>query len=759
MDHGSIVLVKGYPTLYSALDKNIKIKTLEGIETDLHITNICFTLLRDDSQILYASTTKELFFYKIFDKEERLFLLNSDSGAYSNCLFPRGDKLLMATSMDTQILEYINLEMGPSLFFEGKKQYAFYFKNYIVFVVIDDKTNILAIYDKNNRFFSYYNTNYSKISGMCSDGEYIFAFVEVAYGLKKLVKLKEKDNKYKFEIFYKRSFFDNALEYAKNLNYDNKKIAEIHQRHGDHLYVKQDFFKAVEQYIYTINYLDPSSVIQKFLDGSKLDYLILYLEALHKENSFEFRCQKEMKDYTALLLNCYIKQKQIMKLKEFVEGKDISPQLLNVETAIEVCKDTNQIDLALNIAEKSKMFDAYVQLMIDYKKNYSLALEYVKKEGNIEKNLETILKHGQKLLNNAPEASQRFIKEIVSQILSVNNNSGMNYKYEKVMKVYINQDKLLEELLDFIIMKDEDNCSNQIIHRRVELYLEKIVNGINVSQNSEKILKIINHKKFSTRYDQNYLLMIFKTHKYTQGIISLSEIMQLRQELLTIYMENHNNDKIISICTNYAGQDSSYWIQALNYFINSSLDNKYEYIQIILDKVTELDIISPIVILDILKTKETAFETIREFFLKILRKENKMMTDNKAEFDKNDERYNSYSNETMELKTKATQFSMVKCAICNQPTNNVNVVPVVFFLCHHAFHLYCLNAEIRDDNKDESQCPTCWQRSHHVLNRIKQSEEKTENFNEFKMELEANHKKFDHISKFMGMGMFKTSSL
>lgn len=120
------------------------------------------------------------------------------------------------------------------------------------------------------------------------------------------------------------------------------------------MYIKGDYQKAIEQYIFTINYLDPSYVIQKFLDGSKLDYLILYLEALHSENNFSFRCTKEMKDYTALLLNCYIKQKQISKLKTFVEGKELTPQLFNVETAIDVCKESNQIDLALNIAEKVK---------------------------------------------------------------------------------------------------------------------------------------------------------------------------------------------------------------------------------------------------------------------------------------------------------------------------------------------------------------------------------------------------------------------
>lgn len=251
--------------------------------------------------------------------------------------------------------------------------------------------------------------------------------------------------------------------------------------------------------------------------------------------------------------------------------------------------------------------------------------------------------------------------------------------------------------------------------------------------------------------------MLFKSNKYTQGIIALSDLMQLRQEQLTIYMENHNNDKIISTCSNYAGNDPSFWIQALNHFINSTIDTKYKFIDIILDKVVDDEIISPIVILEILKSKDTEFGHVREFLLKLLKKEHKVIEQNEKEFEKNDEKNNLFNNELFDLKTKATQFSMIRCSICNQPTTNINVVPVVFFLCHHAFHLYCLNAELRDDeNRDDQQCPTCWQRSNHVLNRIKQSEDKKEDYNDFNIELKQNPKKFELVSKYLGMGMFKT---
>ena len=81
------------------------------------------------------------------------------------------------------------------------------------------------------------------------------------------------------------------------------------------MYKKGDYEKSVDQYKLTINYLDPTYVIQKFMDDPKKDYLIKYLEELQNNGEFERNCnQKRFNEFTTLLFNCYIKQKQIDKL-------------------------------------------------------------------------------------------------------------------------------------------------------------------------------------------------------------------------------------------------------------------------------------------------------------------------------------------------------------------------------------------------------------------------------------------------------------
>jgi len=80
---------------------------------------------------LYATTTRSTYFYKVNSKEEDYFQeLNVDSGAYSGCIAVDEDKLVIAPSVDTHVMEYVNLERGPLWFFDGKKQVKYILLTY-----------------------------------------------------------------------------------------------------------------------------------------------------------------------------------------------------------------------------------------------------------------------------------------------------------------------------------------------------------------------------------------------------------------------------------------------------------------------------------------------------------------------------------------------------------------------------------------------------------------------------------------------------
>jgi hypothetical protein len=82
-----------------------------------------------------------------------------------------------------------------------------------------------------------------------------------------------------------------------------------------------------------------------------------------------------------------------------------------------------------------------------------------------------LLKYGQKFLAETPVKISRILKSFISQVLNL-RKSGNDplIKYENLIKIFINQESLLEELLDFILISD-DNCDSTILHRYILTYL------------------------------------------------------------------------------------------------------------------------------------------------------------------------------------------------------------------------------------------------------------------------------------------------
>ena len=113
--------------------------------------------------------------------------------------------------------------------------------------------------------------------------------------MKYIIKIKEKENKIKFEIFYSKNEYDLARDYALKIKCHPSKLAEISRRYAEYEYSKGNFEIAIKQYIKTINYLEPNTIIEKFLEKAKLDYLILYLEAIQNNEEFQKSLKRKKK--------------------------------------------------------------------------------------------------------------------------------------------------------------------------------------------------------------------------------------------------------------------------------------------------------------------------------------------------------------------------------------------------------------------------------------------------------------------------------
>ena len=64
-------------------------------------------------------------------------------------------------------------------------------------------------------------------------------------------------------MLYRKNLHLLALNLAKTQGLDESSVADIHRQYGDHLYTKGDYDGAMQQYIKTIGFLQPSYVIRK----------------------------------------------------------------------------------------------------------------------------------------------------------------------------------------------------------------------------------------------------------------------------------------------------------------------------------------------------------------------------------------------------------------------------------------------------------------------------------------------------------------
>ena len=116
------------------------------------------------------------------------------------------------------------------------------------------------------------------------------------------------------------------------------------------------------------------------------------------------------KDYTALLLNCYVKMKQKDKISELIEkseSKNNGESIFDIDTAIEVCRQQEEtLDQAEALAEKSNNFKLLVQIKIENRHDNAAALDLIdKKINNLKEKVQCLQQYVPKLLKKKDDSS------------------------------------------------------------------------------------------------------------------------------------------------------------------------------------------------------------------------------------------------------------------------------------------------------------------------------------------------------------------
>ena len=745
------------------------------------ITNIKYVF--NQEFLLYFSTSDFVYYKRIGDVKPNMVgneYIHSGADPH-NFDVNSNRNVVVTTPNNNYIEEYdfiertITYEKLYTKIFGRTTKHIKLFRNLFVFVLYEgkekEKKQVLCIYDPKNNIFATFDETFGQ-----KDILFIITTEERIYILfsgsssKNIICLKEWDEKKKFEFFYDKEFFDIAYAYGKNLGYEKEKLADISKAYAEFLYKKGDFERSIEQYKLTINYLDPNYVIKKFLGGQK-NYLVDYLEELQVNKNFKFNLSndKRFNDFTALLLNIYIKQKRIDKLENFILKQNIKDNT-TILTIIEVCKDTNNIDLALNLAKKANMDDIYIQILIELKKDFNASLKYINEIKKLKTKFKILMNYGRKLLeekaiiNEVVMTINKFVDEIIN-IKSTNPNDEKlnNLKYEQILSIFIskeNEDKL-EQLLNKFINEDPD-CPQPIIIRSIEFYIdrykekEKNKSG---NENARKIKQIMS--KFKNKLDKNYLLMLFKISGFDEGIAELSKIMELDQDLLSLYMERQDYQKINEFCRKNKEKDKkmNYWLQALNFYIDVSNKSNNKEISAniieVLDNLSTKEEFSPMNLLDILEkasndqNRVIEIKEIRKYFKDWINQKKELLKDDKIETEENYKKIEEYDKNIKDIHMSAKKFDSYSTSKCYSCKSSLDM-PFVFFICGHGYHKSCL-----DEIDGKFECPVCKGKNGKYFNQIKEGEKYASEPDKYQEELKKEKQnKFDVFANFLGRGVF-----
>ncbi|KAG8192364.1 hypothetical protein JTE90_029095 [Oedothorax gibbosus] len=698
---------------------------------------------------LFATTSDEVYSFNLSVKDKETKILLDQLGCPPRCSVISDSKQDHQFVMGRKeaVYFYQHDGRGPCFAFEGEKTILHWFRSFLVTVGKDSKVvhasatspppvemNIVTVYDIQNKFIAY-SSPLPAVVDVISEWGSLYVLSQDG----KLYNLQEKDTQSKLDMLFKKNQYGLAISLAKSQQYDEDGLINIFRQYGDHLYGKGDHDGAIQLYIKTIGKLEASYVIRKFLDAQRIHNLTAYLQALHKKDL-------ATEDHTTLLLNCYTKLKDISKLDEFIMTKDRDIHF-DVETAMKVCRQAGYYEHALYLAKHHDQHDWYLKILLEDLKEFDKALKYISKldfeaaEGNMKA-------YGKVLMTEVPEETTQLLKRLCtdydpSQLPSEKKSSNP----EEFIHIFVNNSERLLEFLEHMI-KVRPTSSSLVYNTYLELCLKAYSKETDTLLRKNTEIKIIDMLKNSdASYSINQSLVLCQMSDFKSGILHLYEKAKLYQQILFYHIENHEIDAIMKTCERFGSYDPNLWVQALWFFCQQEKTQK-PYVASILKEVERNNLLSPILVVDIMAKSHTAtLDLIKDYIIRYLQKENEQIAEDERLIKQYREETEKMRNQMEELWNNPKIFQVSKCSGCTHQLE----LPSVHFLCGHSYHHQCFESYSAEH---DSECPLCLTENQKVLGIIRAQEQNKDLHEQFHHQLERADDGFSVVADYFGRGVF-----
>lgn len=571
---------------------------------------------------------------------------------------------------------------GPCWAFEGEKKLVGWFRGYLLCVIADQRTGkyTFNIYDLKNRLIAH-SIAVQEVSHMlCEWGNILLIMAD-----KSALLVVEKDMESKLDMLFKKNLYPVAINLVQSQQADAAATAEVLRKYGDHLYSKQNYDEAMAQYIHTIGHLEPSYVIQKFLDAQRIHNLTNYLEKLHEKGLAS-------KDHTTLLLNCYTKLKDVEKLDLFIKSEDgVGEHKFDVETAIKVCRAANYHEHAMYVAKKAGRHEWYLKILLEDLDRYDEALQYINSLEPSQAGV-TVKEYGKILIEHKPKETVQILMRLCTEDGEPSRAGSSNGTFLSMLpspvdfiNIFVIHPQSLMEFLEKYTNKVKDSPAQVEIHNTLlELYLSHDLDFPSLSQTgssengklraatgslvavmpiAESNGNVLSNDAYmegdrkerqqkglvllksawpseqeQPQYDVDLAIILCEMNSFKEGLLYLYEKLKLYKEVIACYMQTHDHEGLIACCKRLGdsgkGGDPSLWADLLKYFGELGEDCSKE-VKEVLTYVERDDILPPILVLQTLSRNPClTLSVIKDYIARKLEQESKMIEEDRTAIEK-----------------------------------------------------------------------------------------------------------------------------
>ncbi|CAD7089452.1 unnamed protein product [Hermetia illucens] len=740
-DRGGISLYRGD----IGRDRSKTLKTLSSGTSA--ITGIAFKQLSKVVNMFVCSDSGVLVYcLQSKDRETKIVLDKTYAPARCCALqsIQGGNESNFMVGRDDAIYCYTVDGRGPCYALDGQKCIIQWFRTHLLTITKSTKNILpsqkeftLTVIDIQNKFIVY-TTTIDAVAAILIE----FGTCYIVTKTKEVYHLDEKDLQSKLNLLFKKNLYDIAIRIAKNQQYDAEGLAGIFKQYGDHLYGKGNYQGAVEQYIKTIGYLEPSYIIRRFLDSRHISYLTDYLEALHKQG-------QATADHTTLLLNCFTRLDFTDKLKDFLSNDGNPDIIFDLDVAIKVCRNAS-IDLALSLAKRNQKHDHSISILLEEMHAYEEALEYI---SNLPLNCaeKSLRKYGSILMEHSPDHTTELLKKLCTNYRPKGSPTMMimeSVPYDKLeranaedfIQLFVKHSDKLIEFLEHLVA-NVTTCSGAIYNTLIELYLKQWQEDKSVE---DRLLDIL--KTYDDVYDRDHILVLCRMVNFLPGILWLYEEQKLYHLVVRYHLKNRDYNGLISTCKRLGSNQPSLWLQALTGLRDDDKAPPTLLLQV-LNVIASEKLQSPLQVLNCLAVENGPnLLHVRDYFLQVFKKEEEKTRQDEKDVEALKADLNTLKNHIDNMRYNPIEFRSTICNACQQPLS----MPAVYFICQHSFHQDC----IRTYSESEKDCSVCHARNSQLSEALCAQNEARNQHDTFHNILDRSHDPFSVVAEYFGRELF-----